>query len=172
MELAQQKEQFSTAYVHAVASVAGYSVYPPSVDDDSVDRVIAESGGNGTIRSPRLEVQLKCTSNNVGYDDYINYPLKIKNYEDLRPTNLLVPRLLVVVFVPEDVEYWLEQSEDRLSMKRCGYWLSLRGEEDTENSASVTVNSASVTVKLPRYQKFTVDSLKAIMEQIANGETP
>lgn len=165
MELGQQKEQFSTAYVHAVASVAGYSVYPPSVDDDSVDRVIAESGGKGTIRSPRLEVQLKCTSNNIGDEEHISYPLKIKNYEDLRPTNLLVSRVLVVIFIPEDVEYWLEQSEDRLSMKRCGYWLSLRGAEDTENNTSVTV-------ELPRYQKFTVESLRAIMARIGSGGTP
>jgi len=37
MDINQQKEQFSNAYIQAVASVAGYSLYKPNVDDDSVD---------------------------------------------------------------------------------------------------------------------------------------
>ncbi|WP_242037834.1 DUF4365 domain-containing protein [Tolypothrix sp. FACHB-123] len=35
MDVNQQKEQFSNAYVRAVASIAGYSVYRPEVDDDN-----------------------------------------------------------------------------------------------------------------------------------------
>lgn len=33
----QQKEQFSVAYVRAVAAVARVNTYKPEVDDDSVD---------------------------------------------------------------------------------------------------------------------------------------
>ena len=35
MDINLQKEQFSNAYLQAVASVAGYSLYKPNVDDDS-----------------------------------------------------------------------------------------------------------------------------------------
>lgn len=49
MDINQQKEQFSNAYLQAVASVAGYSLYKPNVDDDSVDWGIAASGGTGRI---------------------------------------------------------------------------------------------------------------------------
>ena len=37
MDLNQCKEQFSIAYVRAVASAAGYGVQKPDVDDDSID---------------------------------------------------------------------------------------------------------------------------------------
>jgi hypothetical protein len=38
------------------SAVAGYSLYRPEVDDDSVDLGIASRGNIGSIRSPRLEL--------------------------------------------------------------------------------------------------------------------
>lgn len=37
MDICQQKAQFSLAYVHAVATVAGFTLYDTHVDDDSVE---------------------------------------------------------------------------------------------------------------------------------------
>ena len=143
MELSDRKEQFSTAYLQAVSSVAGYGVWKPGPgpDDDSVDWVVAQKGGEGTIKSPRLEVQMKCTAAPVPNGEHFSFPLKLKTYNDLRSEkeNLLVPRILVVILVPDDVGFWLEQSEERLSMRRCGYWISLRGRGEVENTTSVTV---------------------------------
>ena len=51
--------------MQAVTAAAGYNVYKPEVDDDSVDLGIAARGGKGTFRSPKLELQLKCTSIDV-----------------------------------------------------------------------------------------------------------
>ena len=61
MDLNQQKEQFSRAYVQAVAAAAGFATYIPDVDDDSIDMGIA-AGGKESRRRPRLELQLKCTA--------------------------------------------------------------------------------------------------------------
>ncbi len=78
----------------------------------------------------------------------------------------MVPKILLVVFVPGDaVESWLEQSEEGLAMRRCGYWTSLRGMEEVENTTSVTV-------RLPRSNLFTVDALNSIMQGISNGVWP
>jgi hypothetical protein len=44
VDLNQQKQQFSIAYVRAVAAVAGYNVYKQEVDDESVDLGIAPTG--------------------------------------------------------------------------------------------------------------------------------
>ncbi|KAB8316949.1 DUF4365 domain-containing protein [Tolypothrix campylonemoides VB511288] len=96
MDISQQKEQLSNAYVRAIASVAGCSLYKPDVDDDNVDIGIASRGGTEPILSPRLELQLKCTSRDTLEESYIKYPLKLKNYDNLR-INTLVPRILVVV---------------------------------------------------------------------------
>ncbi|HVA50431.1 MAG TPA: hypothetical protein VNH11_29045 [Pirellulales bacterium] len=52
MDLDMQKEQFSRAYVQAVSACAGFAWSMPSVDDDSVDMVLHQTGGGGTVRSP------------------------------------------------------------------------------------------------------------------------
>jgi hypothetical protein len=44
MHINQRKEQFSRAYIHAVASVAGYALYEPYADDDSIDCGLAARG--------------------------------------------------------------------------------------------------------------------------------
>ena len=163
MDINQRKEQFSRAYVQVIASVAGYALYQPGVDDDSIDCGIAARGGEGTIRSPRVELQLKCTAGDIIGEDLIAFPLGIKNYNDLRIENVLVPRILVVVMVPTNIDHWLEHSEDALCLKCCGYWTSLKGMPATENVTSVTVS-------LPRSNQFTVAALRQIIERLGRGE--
>ncbi len=92
MELNRQKEQFGNAFIHAAAAAAGLATCRPGVDEDSVDWIIHQSGGSGTIRSPRLEVQLKCTACPEGDTEGFRYPLGTKNYRDLIRVDLLVPR--------------------------------------------------------------------------------
>lgn len=112
-----QMEQFSRAYVHAVASAAGFNVFPPSeIDDDSVDVTIADKGPRGTIRSPRLDVQLKCTQGEPTFVDPLPFELKkLKNYDDLRHSDYMVPRILVDLYVPDDVTTWVAHSEQELA---------------------------------------------------------
>jgi len=164
MELNQQKELFSKAYVRAVAAVAGFSVNQLEVDDDSIDLHIVARGGGGIIFSPELNLQLKCTSRDVLDGQFIRYPLKIKNYNDLK-VNSQVPRILVVVLVPENVEDWLQQSELEMCMKNCAYWVSLRGQPERQNTTNITV-------ELPRSHQFTVEALKSIMQRLSQGGLP
>jgi hypothetical protein len=163
MHIDQRKEQFSKAYVHAVAAVAGYATYELSVDDDSIDFAIAARGSEHTTRRPRLEMQLKCTHSDVRGADHLSYPLKIKNYDDLR-ADVIVPRILVVVMVPEDVNLWLQHSEEKLCLKHCAYWVSLLGEPPTSNTDTVTVH-------LPRANQFNASALQSMMESINRGDT-
>ena len=165
MTLDEQKQQFSFAYVRAVAATAQIAVSKPETDDDSVDLLFQQRGGGGKVRSPRLEAQLKCTEIAIVHDDHIAYPIKIKNYEDLRSKDLLVPRILIVVTVPDNLNDWLNHSEGELAVRKCGYWVSLRGREETNNLANVTVH-------LPRINQFTVAGLHGIMQLIRNGQTP
>ena len=165
MEISQQKEQFSNAYLQAVTSVAGYSLYRPTVDDDSVDWGIAAKGIIGRIRAPRLELQLKSTSRDVMKDNVISYPLKLKNYNDLRMIDFVIPRILIVVSLPDNLDEWVQQSEQELCMRYCGYWLSLRGMLETQNTSAVTVT-------IPRNNQFTVAALESIMQGIGQGIQP
>jgi hypothetical protein len=158
-------EQFSKAYVKAVASVADCSIDWSTVDNDSVDGTLKRRTQTGTVRSPRLDIQLKSTYTDCVRDDDISYPLSIKNYNDLRSDNLLVPRILVVVVLPDDLADWTNHNEQELALRRCGYWLSLRGEPGTSNTGSKTV-------LLPRRQVFDVASLDAIFSNLGNGVLP
>ena len=165
MDLSQQKQQFSFAYVRAVAAAAGFGVSEPSVDDDSIDLMIASRSAVGTVKRPRLELQVKCTESEALADESFSYPLKIKNYDDLRAPDVLVPRLFVVGRVPADVTEWVASSDEQLVLRRCGYWASLREMLATENAATVSV-------LLSRENRFTVDGLRGIMQRIEEGEQP
>ncbi len=165
MTLDDQKEQFSFAYVRAVAAVTQIAVSEPAVDDDSIDLIFQQRGGGGIVRSPRVEAQVKCSEAATVHPAHIAYPLKLKNYDELRPVDVLVPRILIVVLVPDNLGDWLNHNEQELAMRRCGYWLSLRGE-------AATANATNVTVHLPRVNQFTVAELQGIMQRISNGQNP
>jgi hypothetical protein len=115
MDLNEQGQRFSFAYVRAVASVAGYGVNESETDDDSVDLTIAQRGGGGTVRSPKLDLQVKHKRTVAPLADLIPYPLPVKNYQELRGNDFQVPRILVVVLVPDNVSTWLSLSARSLS---------------------------------------------------------
>jgi hypothetical protein len=165
VDISQQKEQFSNTYLQEITTVAGYSLYKPSVDDDSVDWGIAARGIMGRIRAPRLELQLKSTSRELLDDNYLRYPLKLKNYDDLRLVDFAIPRILVVLVLPEHRKDWLQQSEEELCIRYCAYWVSLRGLPETPNTTTVTIS-------LPRTNQFTVAALQSIMQRIGQGVEP
>ena len=58
MDLNIQKEQFSIAYIHALAAAAGLKLDRYSIDDDSIDILLSRAGH----RSPHLSLQLKCSA--------------------------------------------------------------------------------------------------------------
>jgi hypothetical protein len=170
MDLNAQKEKFSEAYVLAVAATAGYSTYKYNLDDDSVDlgiaaRTIPQPNGTIVTRSPRLEVQLKCTASPIPSSNHISFSLKVKNYNDLKATDFVIPRILVVVLVPDNVTDWIQHSEAEMCIRRCGYWVSLRGEPATNNTTNIKI-------EIPRQNLFTVQALQAIMQRLAQGGLP
>ncbi|MEW6496995.1 MAG: DUF4365 domain-containing protein [Cyanobacteriota bacterium] len=165
MELNTQKEEFSDAYIQAIASASGYAFQRATtpLDQVGIDATITGIGAQGSMGFPQLYVQVKCTSRDVLEENRIRYPLKIKNYEELRNNYQYPPLILVVVLVSENVNEWLRQSEEELCLRRCGYWVSLRGEPETRNKETVTVY-------LPRKNVFTANALKTLMQGIGTGE--
>ncbi len=165
MDINIQKEEFSYAYIHAIASTAGYSfqLAPRPLDMDGIDGIIAASGTSGSMRRPRLEVQVKCTSRDVLDNEGIKYPLRVKNYDDLRYDDPYITRILVVVLVPDNPDDWLRQSEVELCLRRGGYCVSLRGQPAMQNQTTVTVF-------IPRQNIFNTNALKTIMQRLERGE--
>lgn len=166
MFLPTQKEEFSKAWVHAVATVAGYKITRMDVDDDSVDVGIAGSRGDGRLpKAPHLDLQLKCTETDDGSGSDISFHLKPKNYDDLRDPDRHIPIILVVICVPDDLAEWLHESQSEMAMRRVAYWTTIQG-------AALTTNKSGKTVRIPRVNRFTVDALRSIMDRIGDGGQP
>ncbi len=160
-----QKEQFSNAYLRAVAAVAGFQIYKPEPDIDKIDWGIAAPGPRKTVRSPKVEIQLKCTSREVLRVNHLAFFVNLETYESLRDQSHMVPRILVVVVVPDDVTNWLVHCEDNLALHHCGYWYSLRDMPPSHNETGQTIH-------IPRAQQFTVNASTGMMERLGAGGLP
>lgn len=152
------KESLSCVYARAVAARAGYNVATLAADVDSVDLKI-QAGGS---MRPALDLQLKATVNLSEHrDGYVSFPLSLKNYNDLR-ADTQTPRLLVVLDLPEDDRQWMEVTGEELVLRRRAYWKSLKGEEETDNTSTVSI-------QIPATNLFNVESLRRLMDQSRTG---
>jgi hypothetical protein len=136
LSISHAQEQFSKAFVLAVAALAGCSAAEPQPDVDSIDWTLS---CRLAPRRPKPDLQVKSTVNDAGSPDAIHYPLNRKNDDDLILSNLLTQRLLVLLVVPALPEAWLTVSPEQLVLRRCAYWHSLAGLPPSENETSVTV---------------------------------
>ena len=155
----QNEESLSKAYAHAVAARAGYTTAVYEHDMDGVDIRIQA----GCAMRPAIELQLKATIN-LGVPDnegYFHFPLRRRNYDNLIIATQ-TPRYLVVLDLPREESEWMAISDQELILRRRAYWLDLLGEDETENQTSVTV-------RIPQFNVFDVDSLRDLMEQSRGG---
>lgn len=103
MDINIQKEEFSYAYIYAVVSAAGYSFEKSSRPTDmaGIDISITNAVRDEKFYEPQLDLQVKSTSLDIQTSEVIRYPLKIKNYNELRKQKTVAPRILIVVLIPE-----------------------------------------------------------------------
>jgi len=152
-----QKEEFSYAYVHAVAAHAGFFCERPIIDCNSVDLSIISDHriSSKSIITPKIDFQLKATSKHSFENGFISFPLNVKNYNELKG-DTSVPILLIVFIMPDVVEDWLDHNEERLITRKCAYWCNLR---DSPNKPNVS----KVHVQINQKNLFSPTSLKELM---------
>ncbi|CUB01436.1 DUF4365 domain-containing protein [Comamonas thiooxydans] len=164
MDPNKQKEEFQHAYLCALAAQAGLNRGEFRVDDDSVDVTFQTKGYVGTlVRNPAIQLQMKCTSQNLINKGVIKFPLSRKNYDDLRGKNVAVPRYLAVLIVPNVTDQWISHRKKHMALNNCCYWVSLRDAPATENSSTITVD-------VPLRQKLTTDVLRQMMDAASRLE--
>lgn len=157
------KEQISIAYAHAVATAARCKLQDVDIDDHGVDAVLMQTPPDELLGNVKIDVQLKCTSGDVLKDQHLAFQLPKFNYDKLRGEYRLDPAILIVMLVPSDLEDWVTQDEDALTVVRCAYWMSLRGMPSIGDQDSKVVH-------LPRGNIFNVESLLAMMERASKRE--
>lgn len=164
MDPQKQKEQFNFAYVCALAAQAGLNRVDAAVDDDSIDISFKSKGYQGQpVRSPLIEFQLKCTSQDFVHGDVIKFPLSRKNYDDLRGSDFAAPRYLALLLVPTEATEWVTHNEHHIALFNNCYWLSLRDAQPTDNEAQITVS-------IPLAQRLTSATLQDMMNRASQGE--
>lgn len=164
MQLSDKKEQFSIAYIQAMAAQVGLNPSIDAVDNDSVDLTLKGKGfKGGLLRNPQIELQLKCTSQDFVNNGVIKFPLSVKNYNDLRGEDLTSPRYLAVLLVPRNSSEWVTVNDLGLSIYNNCYWASLRYLPETNNSKKIIVD-------IPMSQRVTPDSLHTLLEKASKGE--
>lgn len=161
-----QQEEFSYAFISTIVSAAGYALQPPTrlIDNEGIDITITAPGEIGTVQSPRFDAQVKCTTNSsLIKAKQIHYPLPVRNYDRLIHPNPASPQLLIVVFIPKQLLSWVETTEDQTTLQKSAYWTSLKGRPKTANLDKTTVH-------IPRENLLTPQSLRNIMQQIADKQ--
>lgn len=69
----------------------------------------------------------------------------------------------MLLVLPECEAEWTALTENALILRRCAYWISLKGEASTENMNSVRI-------RIPRTNIFSVEALSGLMRQARIGE--
>jgi len=165
------ESELSYAYLHAVASRAGFECtvagrHGDGAGIDAVLRVRERFGKDSFLTNFTIDVQLKATVAEPSLrNGRYSVPLDVEHYDKLRSTSHAAALLLVVLFLPADAGEWLIHSEDQLIARRCAYWASLRG-------APPSTNTASQTVYIPKANCLSIDVLRTLAAQISRGELP
>lgn len=164
------ESELSYAYIHATAASAGMAceVSHRQVDNMGVDatiRAAEQFAPDSVLTDLALDVQLKATINQQPtQNERIPYFFDgVARYDGLRRQTTAVPRILVVLFLPKSSEKWLAWTEAELAMRKCAWWVSLRG-------APATENSSGQTVYLPENQHFNREGLRQIMTRLSRQE--
>lgn len=161
--------ELSYAFLHAVSSRAGAecTVKNRLSDNRGIDAQLTSWGPfTGEKREVDLKVQLKATiAQPADFGTHYSYSIKkIAQYDDLRANAYAVPRILVVLFLPKEELEWIDVSHDLLTVKRSAYWVSLAGAPE--------VNTASVTVHIPKNNLLTPASLRKLFDDLSHGSIP
>lgn len=161
IEMTARMEAYSVAYAHAVAAAAGVAIGSIMPDINSLD-IQFLTPDDGIDAGSCSHVQLKSTADvlpdSTATPDCKSYRLRLIDYERLRKVTR-VPRVLVVLEVPEDAGDWLTCGSDRLVMNASARWVSLRGAGETEYKSKVPID-------LPKTNVFTPHALLSTMASL------
>lgn len=153
----------------ALGNGFGWGTTDADMDYDSIDLTVkgrTEISSAAVLDSYQLDLQLKCSA--VKSIDpsskHIKFTLKPKNVTDLT-ARVVVPRLLVVVYCPEEIDHRLVWTTDKCSLHAQAYWANL------QNSSKLIVGAGgSGTVLISPDNVFDKASLFRLMQMVSEGK--
>lgn len=162
MDINAQKEEFSYGYLQLLGAKAGLEVTKSGrqTDNQKIDLHIIHAGKISNIYTPRFDAQVKCTHKENIDNKYFKYDLDIETYDRLRNIHHDVPIFLIVLLVPKDTNNWVKITQQESIIKKCAYYISLKGFPKSNNANTVRI-------KIPIVNLVTPPSLNGIITDIA-----
>ncbi len=158
------KSELSYAYLHAVAAPAGCECAQGGRHSDNlgIDARLTAAGDFAPAPAHTVfdvYIQLKATSQKLAVvKGRFSYRLEKAQYNKMRLTTVNNQWLLVLLLLPGPAAEWLKTSPQALTLKKCAYWVSLRGAPDPP-----TGPDDKLTIHIPKRNRFTVDALKKLL---------
>jgi hypothetical protein len=164
------KEQLSKAFAKAIAATAGFIFREHDVDygfDGRFSDVDYDVDCNGHKHFSEngfgIDIQIKATTNIVPKEGYLIFNLEAKNYNALVKTNIGTPRMLIVYSMPKDRSLWLTATPESVTLRKCAWWCSLKGQ-------SPTPNSYRKCIRIPSDNLLTAEELCNLISRVKGGE--
>lgn len=160
-------EQFQLAITKAIASSCHFMHADGTKPDrQSIDLTISKSYFDtdlGYTVEGHIDLQLKTVINPTVTNNFLKYPLKIKNYNELigKRRN---PKYLFVMIIPDNKKMWMHKFNNGIFLPYKYYWINLEGFPPSDNKTSVTIN-------IPIHQELTRESLMKMLEYAIEGKT-
>lgn len=156
-----QKEQLSVAFVHAVATRAGYTIGTWKVDKDGVDITLRDGG-------LMVDLQLKCTCSPTTTLSGYSFQLDTKTYDKLRDKRRSAPGYLGLVIAPKDVNDWIRHRPTEVLMACHGYWARIQDRNEVASGAtkSIPIDPSNVLDGAAMAKMFT-DALHMVKRTVA-----
>jgi hypothetical protein len=159
-----RQEALSRAYVRAIAARAGVICGTTENDlgFDMLLRAVVVHDQQFWDSGPQIDIQLKSTTRAEFREAEVLYDLDVRTYNLLRQEANRA-RLLVLLVLPDDEALWLSQSVDELILRRCAFWMSLRG-------WAATTNQTTVRIPIPHENVFSAGALQRLMAEANGGD--
>lgn len=161
-----QQEEFSVAYVHAMAAVLGCSMNRYNPDNKGFDWTLTNQIPRARFSSGSVNVQLKSTTQPCIFNKgEASFPLKAQHYKALIAPSM-VPSLLVILYMPKKKSEWLDFDSNRLHLYNRAYWWS------SEDAPPIPKGQKSISIKIKQENLLTPEALSEILTNTANNKTP
>ncbi len=161
MTQSHRQEAVSRAYVQAIAAQAGVLCSKPDPDYgiDLSLRAVERRDGRHYDTSVQLDLQLKSSTRATVTEAAVSYDLEVDTYNDLRGVEGSSPRILVLLVLPAAEQDWVSQSPAELTLRRCAYWLSLRGRP-------ATAATSTIRVSIPLLNVFSAEAVRTLLQLV------
>lgn len=169
MRLEDKQEQLSLAVLHATCAKAGFGFHVSGrIQDnwgwDAQADVYERIHPKSILTDFKIRFQAKSTRQQLTVvDGQYSFPLEVAHYNRLRAASSSdAPTYLVVFQMPENESEWFNASPERLILRRCLRYISLRNAPETANE--------TITVYLPEENILTPDALREIARKRSLNE--